>query len=974
MNVKECLLLLPGYELDGFPRSASTEDADELLSGWVSMWHPALIAMTQCAPGWHQVEEIPNDCEDRIYVLPSVAKPTLQDAFRQKASESSGKIVDAQTGWRDMQVRLLAEAELQVPDIDDELLRHFAALGYAYLQIQLMTRQLRYSSSLDIPSFDSQLALAAEAAMAGNRDQAFDKLAACFDSLGQERDHYYSLDVQLVDLTLLAPTTLGGSLQRQLDNNTPTSFLASAELLRDLQRKSPDRLKQLIERVADLTASVVGGLEKERPHSLLTRDALVRDLARGRAAYQRIGVAPPTVFGRLGFGMSASTAAVLKRCGFDGCLLAALTGGRYPSGGQAKVTWESPDGTVLPALATEPLDASDPAGFLALGLAIGDALDHQHVPTILFAHWPGRVCDYYDLMSIVSQRTPALGRWITADRYFSETDDPYHQERFSVSEFSYNWLAETDLPAEMVIGVKEYHLLSSRIRALRTAANLCWQLENPPTKSSAPETSVAKEDQGDDAEADPTEVTVEYNVCFDFASELTELENELDGFLDEPGLPVQQRSERARTLAAQIDASSSEVLERLAAKLIGGGTENHQAAANGRLVFNPYCCPNRETIELDARQSFDASADWLFATGPVGKSQASRVDVPSCGFVAGAIAEAPQPRGAVLAQDGGLVRNEFVELQIDEDRGHLRGLYTPGHRGNRLSLQVARRRVDGQEPEYSEMDATSVRMLTSSNMNGLISATGHLIDKGKRIADFSIQYEVWRGSRIAHLDIHLSNLQPCTDRNPWRDAYVLRLAWVNESANLRAYSAGGRAAWSSGKTVAPEHIHIDETDYHTHYLTGGLAFHRLTGPRFLETILAADDCQEVRHRIGIGVDLPNPTEAASGFLHPPMQTPVNMNPGQVAAGWLATVNIDTVDLSVEAPLQDTAGRNVGIRLLASEDKGTSCGTNIRLLRDLKAAYRVDMFGARISELKVDGDQITIPLRANERALIDALWA
>ncbi|HBE69508.1 MAG TPA: hypothetical protein DDW52_15290, partial [Planctomycetaceae bacterium] len=488
-----------------------------------------------------------------------------------------------------------------------------------------------------------------------------------------------------------------------------------------------------------------------------------------------------------------------------------------------------------------------------------------------------------------------------------------------------------------------------------------------------------------DSRGEAEELACEYSACFGFNPELTSLEDELDSLLDELDLSIQQRSDRARQLASQVDEASSQILKRLAAKLIRNGapsrstktsesTNETHDVENGRLVFNPYCCPNRETIELDARQTFDASADWLFATGPVGKAQASRVDVPSCGFVASAISEAPQPRGAVLAQDGGLIRNEFVELQIDEDRGHLRGLYTPGHRGNRLSMQIARRRVSGNDVDYSEMDASSVRMLTSSNINGLIAASGHLIDQGKRIADFSVQYEVWRGSRIAQLDIRLSNLQPCQDRNPWRDAYVLRLAWVNESANLRAYSAGGRTAWSSGKTIAPEHIHIDETDYHTHYLTGGLAFHRLMGPRFLETILAADDCQEVRHRIGIGVDLPNPTEAASGFLHPPMQTPIFMDSGHVASGWLATVNIDTVDLSVEAPLQNAAGENVGLRLLASEDKGTSCGTNIRLLRDLKAAYRVDMHGNRISELKTDGDQITIPLRANERALIDALWA
>ncbi len=76
-----------------------------------------------------------------------------------------------------------------------------------------MTRQLRYSSNLDELLFADQALQAAMAAIEGDSETANRLLQSCFDQLGQERDHYYSLDVNLIDVTLLAPTTLGASLK-----------------------------------------------------------------------------------------------------------------------------------------------------------------------------------------------------------------------------------------------------------------------------------------------------------------------------------------------------------------------------------------------------------------------------------------------------------------------------------------------------------------------------------------------------------------------------------------------------------------------------------------------------------------------------------------------------------------------------------------------------------------------------------------
>ena len=59
--------------------------------------------------------------------------------------------------------------------------------------------------------------------------------------------------------------------------------------------------------------------------------------------------------------------------------------------------------------------------FWSFGWSVGEALDHQHVPTVLVAHWPNRVCEYYEFVKIIARRTTALGRLLTASSFFKET-------------------------------------------------------------------------------------------------------------------------------------------------------------------------------------------------------------------------------------------------------------------------------------------------------------------------------------------------------------------------------------------------------------------------------------------------------------------------------------------------------------------------------------------------------------------------
>lgn len=1086
MKLRDCVLLLTSYELDSFPRTLPAPEASGLLNGWVALWHPRLLAALQAVPRWQSAAQLPGELHDILFVLPSISVDKLEADGEQRIADAGGHILrPAALSWRAFQDELLAvasqaglldasplepsqppeptplpepsgvspaaatEAEAEAASaLVEELRADFAALGYAYLQIQLMTRQLRYTSNLDLQQFGSQLTSAATAALANDRAEAERWLQSCFDALGQERDHYYSLDVHLIDITLLASTTLGKSLTAQLERSDqpqspPTSYLACGDLLRLWAQNSPQSLGRLRTAMQHRQACIVGGLDIERPHPLMSREGIARDFLRGRGAYSECGFDPPRVFARHTYGLSPDSVPMLRRWGFEGCLLIAWGEGKYPHGAQPKISWEAPDGTFLSALAAEVLDAADPTSYLALGWKIGDALEHQHVPTITFAHWPNRSCEFADLLSRICRRTPALGKWKLADDYFADTDQPYHQERLSSDSFQYSWLkyaAADSMPAKVQrssgerdagqasvddtatshagaarwrVATQLNHQLQARCRGLQNLLNLAWQLEHfhrlgsaTPASPTATTTASAPSGAATDPSDTPSEsplteagteagqtvtaedrsATLEPPKWSDWAPEFAQLVDLVDSLWDAPS--------RATEIAAQAtelaDRLRTATLERLARQLHTAGIKKAESSTQhaGRLLVNPRCAPVRVITHTAADQQLARGESWNFAEGRVGEGRVTCVDIPSQGFVVTPVqtdSKRAAPKHRPLADAGGLLHNEFLELQIDPSRGHLRSLHVPAKRGNRLSLMIARRDQiprDAQQTtatasnsqRISEMVATKVEMLTSSNICGVISSEGYLQFDGQRAADFRIIYEVWRGSRIAEVNIRLQNLQPLAADNPWQSAYVLRLAWPSEAAILRTYSAGQRHSWPAGRGVSPTLVEIDEVDYRTHYLTGGLAFHRRSEDRFLETILASAGETQVEHRIGIGVDLPHPNLAAEQFPDTPYEIELSRTqPIAPSSGWMATVDQRNVIVHLESPLVDQTGALVGMRLFVSELEGKATSANIRLLREVASATRVDYLGGKISQLNAVHDRITIALRAQEHVNVDVLW-
>ncbi len=159
MVYQDLLILLPCHSLEDFPTHHEGDDAANLLALWSVLWHPQLIASANKAPSWGRVDDAPHDVKDKLIAIPNISKERLPTGFTQRAKESGTILLRNHTQRSPLVV--VALEPLGGEKVNRELAADFLALGYAYLQIQLLTRQMRYSSNLDETYFNEQLLLAA---------------------------------------------------------------------------------------------------------------------------------------------------------------------------------------------------------------------------------------------------------------------------------------------------------------------------------------------------------------------------------------------------------------------------------------------------------------------------------------------------------------------------------------------------------------------------------------------------------------------------------------------------------------------------------------------------------------------------------------------------------------------------------------------------------------------------------------------
>jgi alpha-mannosidase len=441
MPLRSASLILPHRRPEDFPTHLHGDAAADLLSAATSLWHPALIDAIGALPDSRSADDMPDptELEGELVVLPTVSLQRLSadwcDRMRTTIPVNAPPVVASAS--RDATIdELLRAAGIDARGIDVDIAADFLALGFAHLQVELLTRAMHYTSVLDEDQFSSAVVAAARAVVGGQLESARSDLARAFDLLADARHHVYSVDYYVVDLTLLAETTLGDSLRQKLASGIPTSVLANGKLLDTLAELHPESLAELHRAVDVGTACVVGGLYDGDALAFASPEGLLEELNAGAAAARRHLGRDYEVFAQFDSTFSPFLPETLAATGFRGALHASFDGGQLPRADQRKTRWGPAPTASIEALAATPLDIAAPETWLKLAERVGDTIAHDHVATIVLAGWPGTQNEYYGDLARAAKYAPVLGKMVTLEDYFRESREVDDWTTFNPREYA----------------------------------------------------------------------------------------------------------------------------------------------------------------------------------------------------------------------------------------------------------------------------------------------------------------------------------------------------------------------------------------------------------------------------------------------------------------------------------------------------------------------------------------------------------
>ena len=422
MTFQHLIYLLPSASLEDLATERSEEEAEELLSAASALWHPLLLTAARRIPRFFPASWPPQEPAGHLCVIPPCCETLLPTDWIREAEDAGARLI-RNLPRRGQIVAAALDLLPEPPPAEPPLAADFLALGLCHLLVELLMRRHRHMSNLDESGLESHALAAAEAACRGDAESARDSLQSAFDLLHTSREYAYPSEPQLLDLTLVAATTLGQSLRDELAAGRPLSLLVSGETLEAMARREPASLAALREAVESGRVSLVGGEYAERELPLLPLEAIRLELCRGRDAYSRLLGGEPTVFGRRRYGLTPMLPQILDEFGFLGVLHATLDDGRFPAGTQSRIRWEGLDGTVVEAVGRVPDDAGRAAAFLRLPDRLGGALDLDASTAVVLAHWPGRASPWLDDLRRIAAYTAVLGEFTTIGHCLEQNVD-----------------------------------------------------------------------------------------------------------------------------------------------------------------------------------------------------------------------------------------------------------------------------------------------------------------------------------------------------------------------------------------------------------------------------------------------------------------------------------------------------------------------------------------------------------------------
>ncbi len=956
MLIQQLMILLPCYSLEDFQVSRSDEEAEEILAGFCGLFHPALIQQTQNVPRWERAYDPPMAPDQALIVIPECSEKCLPSTWLADLPPSQSVVVRRYRNLAGLWEAIgnLTGQPLEVPQpqwIDD-----FVALGYAYLQVELMTRQLRYMSNLDELRFRDHTVKAAAALFEGNTDQVKEHLQRSFDLLTESREYFYPVQTHLIDLTLTAGTTLGPGLQRELEDGKQVNVLTTGRLLVRMLHHHSRTLQSLKEALEAGRANVVGGEDEESASAFLPQTTLIRHLAYGHKQWQEILGTRPQIFGKRRFGLSPLLPGVLSSFRYEGVLHFALDDGKFPVPNQSKLRWEGLDEAVIDAVGRVPLDASRASTFLKLGETVGRALDLDHAATVIFAHWPGQVATWYKFLRCAAGYSPILGQFTLLTPYFRNTQYVGSRLTYKADEYRPPYLAQAVAESQVdpigrwvrFVRVHVHADALSNLVVMRSLVSGRWD-------------EIAEQSWRTAQEA---------------------LKQSDDSLTAHDAMPK----------SADLLSRLSEAIRGVASSLVELLPRSPEAASVGSLIINPMSFPCRALV------SSAAKGEETVGRNP-GESRATVVSVPSFGYCWSEYPSVTEKekssrpkaswwsrlwlRGKSADDENKItLQTESFEVQIDRTTGGIQGLYPLPYGRNLLGQRLAMRFLqsstlggseDDPEAYYSRMIAETIEQQETASGTEEVHTSGRLVDAGgELVARFTQIVRAFPHLPFIRIDIRLDP-ERMPDANPWNSYYACRFAWSDESIAVRRSLGFASVETELERFESLYFVQLAGSSHSLTLLTPGLPYHRMVGLRKLDTLLLVRGETTREFTVGIGLDIRYPLRAAFQLMQPTVEIPRVSPPPFPSSAWLLTLDVQNVIVSAIEPVV-VNDQVTELRILLTETEGRAGPLNLRLCRPIQSAYRTDAFGEVLEPLAIKDDQIAANIGRFQTIFISVKFA
>ncbi len=917
-----------------------------------ALWHPSLLAQATALPRIESVDYPSPPGPNEVRVLAGGTADRLPSGYRTQVEDAGTILLEAGSD-RSALVREIQARIGEAPGTEDLELTaaasDYQALGTARWWLRDLTIAMGHADVLDAESLAREVLSGAVAWQSGDAPAATNRLRAAFELLTQARERFYPVDAYLIDLCLVDPNMPPGVCAKALEARAPVTFLASGRAIENQAAGDPERLAPLRAAISEGWGDVAGGAYEEVDEPLLPLESILWQFRRGGEVYrQHLDDRNVETVARRRFGLYPQLPQIAKRFGFRFGVHLGFDAGRFPIRPESKRLWESPDGSSLEALTRPPLAADQAVQGLQLPWRLALSMKDDHVATMVMVHWPSPVAPWYLDLRRVAAYSPVLARWVTLNDYFHLTDRPFESFRPEADAYVTPYLAQAIARRDPEpISRRAVHArLRARFEALSFVRAMGQALI-------------------------PAEATGPASVGQDLSPRLLEEAIET-GRLAEAG-------------------SALDCQEPFwAARMTRGIVSNSSGGRPGYLVLNPLGLPRRAAVLLP-----EAAAD-LRPAGPLRAAQLTEegvfavVDLPAFGYAwvprETDPSAAPAPIGAVSARDR-VLRNESIEVEIDQETGGIRGLRAAGEGTARLGQQLVITGVAGLDGARtagalaSKMRSRSFEVEYAGPAMVQAVSRGALVDARdeRPLGSFRQRYRLWTGRPILELEITLEDLDPRwldagagAGVDPWSHFLSCRWAWPDPNSMLRRTCLLAPELTEADRPETPDALDISTRRQRTALLFGGLAHHRKHGTRMLDTLLIAGRETARAFTLGVVLDLEHPFHAALDLITPTLVVPTDSGPPSSGpSGWFARIDNRAVAIThVEYAGSSGDGRGWGLVFHLVETAGRPARCRLRLFRDPVWARQTDFNHELIVDLPVDEDSVQIDLTPHEIARVD----